>query len=318
MSDAPDPFVRPDVAGFLAYLNAQTGPKTHEMGAIAARQAMRMLRDLADLPVGPLAEIRDMTCPGPAGDIPLRLFDARATREPGPAVVYFHGGGFVFGDLDSHAPFCAEMARALDLPVIAVDYRLAPENRWPAAPDDCEAAARWVAESPEAIGRQVTGLVLAGDSAGGALTVITALALRDEPARVPVLAQFPIYPLVDKVDQFASYHELGTGYVLSAESMAWFDDCYRADLSHWRGAPLRASQTGMPATLVLTAGLDPLRDQGRAYAAATSLAGVPTVYREATGNVHGFVCLRKVLPSAQRDVADAFAVLKAMIAEAQA
>jgi len=202
--------------------------------------------------------------------------------------------------------------------VIAVDYRLAPENRWPAAPDDCEAVARWVAESPEALGRQVTGLVLAGDSAGGALTVITALALRDQPAAVPVLAQFPVYPLVDKVDQFASYHALNEGYVLTAASMDWFDDCYQADLSHWRGAPLRASQEGMPRTLVLTAGLDPLRDQGRAYAAATSLAGVPTVYREATGTVHGFVCLRKILPSAQKDVADALAVLKTLIAEAQA
>jgi len=318
MTDAPAPHVRPDVAAFLTYLNAQTGPKTHEMGAVAARQAMGALRDLADLPVGPLAEIRDLAAPGPAGDIPLRLFDARTTRDPGPAVVYFHGGGFVFGDLDSHAPICAEIARTLDLPVIAVDYRLAPENRWPAAPDDCEAAARWVAGSPTALGREITGLVLAGDSAGGALTVITALALREKAAAVPVLAQFPIYPLVDKVDQFASYHALNKGYVLTAESMDWFDDCYRADLSHWRGAPLRASQEGMPPTLVLTAGLDPLRDQGRAYAAATCLAGVPTVYREAVGTVHGFVCLRKLLPSAQQDVAGALAVLKAMLADARA
>jgi acetyl esterase len=313
-----EPYVRPDVAAFLAYLNAQTGPKTHELGAVGARQAMGMLRNLADVPVGELAEMRDLVAPGPAGDIALRLFDARASREPGPALVYFHGGGFVFGDLDSHAPFCAEITRVLDLPVIAVDYRLAPENRWPAAPDDCEAAARWVAGSPEALGRTVTGLILAGDSAGGALTIITSIALRDVPAAVPLRAQFPIYPLVDKVDAFASYHAFNRNYVLTAESMAWFDDCYRADLSHWRGSPLRTTQEGMPPTLLLTASLDPLRDQGRAYAAATCLAGVPTVYREAEGTVHGFVCMRKILPSAQDDIAGALAMLKTMIAEAHA
>jgi acetyl esterase len=313
-----EPYVRPDVAAFLLYLNGQTGPKTHELGAVGARQAMAMLRDLADAPIGELAVIRDLVAPGPAGDIPLRLFDARTTREPGPALVYFHGGGFVFGDLDSHAPFCAEIARVLDLPVIAVDYRLAPENPWPAAPDDCEAAARWIAASPDALGHQVTGLVLAGDSAGGALTIITSIALRDAPAPVPLLVQWPIYPLVDKVDAFASYHAFNRNYVLTAEGIAWFDDCYRADLSHWRGSPLRATQEGLPPTLVLTASLDPLRDQGRAYAAATCLAGVPTVYREAAGIVHGFVCMRKILPSANDDIAGALETLKMMIAEAHA
>lgn len=311
------PYMRPDVIPFLAFLNAQPGPKTHEMEVTAARNAMRAMKDLADLPIGELAVMRDLACPGPAGEIPLRLFDSRADRTPGPAVIFFHGGGFVFGDLDSHAPICAEIARTLDLPVIAVDYRLAPENRWPAAPDDCEAATRWVASSPALLDRQITGLVLTGDSAGGTLTIVTAMALRDEPAAAKVLAQWPIYPLVDECPNYPSYEDFANGYVLSKDSIAWFDDAYRADTTHWRGAPIRADQTGMPPTLVITASLDPLRDQGRAYAAATAKAGVPTIYREAVGTVHGFVNLRRALPSAVADIADCLAHLRLMIAEAR-
>jgi acetyl esterase len=309
------PYVRPDVIPFLAFLNSRPGPKMHEMDVADARQAMRAFKDVADLPVGDLAEMRDLACPGPGGSVPLRLFDPRAVRAPGPALVFFHGGGFVFGDLDSHAPICAEIARGLDLPVIAVDYRLAPENRWPAAPDDCEAAARWIATSPAVFGRSVTGLVLAGDSAGGTLTIVTALALRDKPADVPTLAQWPIYPLVDEGSKYGSYDEFSSGYLLSRDGIEYFDDAYRADLAHWRGAPLRADQTGMPPTLVITASLDPLRDQGRAYAAATAQAGVATIYREAEGIVHGFVNVRKAIPSAVRDVSDCLAHLKLMIAE---
>jgi acetyl esterase len=310
------PYVRPDVVPFLTFLNAQPGPKMHEMEVTAARKAMRGLKDLADLPVGELAVVRDLACPGPAGDIALRLFDPRAERVAGPALIFFHGGGFVYGDLDSHAPICAEIARTLDLPVISVDYRLAPENRWPAAPDDCEAAARWVAGSPAALGREINGLVLAGDSAGGTLTIVTALALRNQPAAAPVLAQWPIYPLVDQCPAYQSYHEFSSGYVLSRDSIAVFEDAYRADVTHWRGAPILADQAGMPPTLVMTASLDPLRDQGRAYAAATIKAGVPTVYREAVGTVHGFINLRRAIPSGVVDVADCLTHLKLMIAEA--
>ena len=314
----PDPFVRQDTAAFLAYLNAQPGPKTHELDPVEARAMMRGMGNVADMPVGELAVIRDVACPGPAGDVPLRLFDARAGRAAGPAVIFFHGGGFVFGDLDTHAPLCAEIARVLDLPVIAVDYRLAPEHPFPAAPDDCEAVARWVASSPAALGLDVTGLVLAGDSAGGSLAIVTALALRDVPADRPVIAQWPIYPAVSEATQYASFAQFGDGYLLTAEGMDYFHRAYGADLTHWRGAPLLADQTGMPPTLVVTASLDPLRDQGRAYAAATTLAGVPTVYREAAGAIHGFVNLRRAIPSASEDIAACLAQLKLMLGEAQA
>ena len=140
-----EPFVRPDVRGFLDFLNAMPGPKMHELEAPAARVVYAAMKDVADLPMGSLATITDLTIPGPAGDIPARLFDTRVDREPGPAMLFYHGGGFVIGDIETHASFCAEIARVLDVPVISVDYRLAPENPWPAAPDDCEAAARWVA-----------------------------------------------------------------------------------------------------------------------------------------------------------------------------
>jgi len=154
-----DPFVRPDVRGFLGYLNNLPGPKMHQLDASSARALYGAMRDIADPPVGELGTMLDIAIPGPAGDIPARLFDPRATRDPGPAVVFFHGGGFVIGDLDSHASFTAELARSLDLPVIAVDYRLAPEAPWPAAPDDCEAAARWVASSPASVMRRQRAMV---------------------------------------------------------------------------------------------------------------------------------------------------------------
>jgi len=319
MTVAPPPVVRPDVRAFLDYLAAMAGPTSREVGAVEARRMMVASRALADADVGPLAVIRDLACPGPDGaTIPLRLYDARNSRAPGPVLVFFHGGGFVVGDLDTHEPLCAQIARTLDIPVIAVAYRLAPEHRWPAAPDDCEAAARWIASAPATLGVGVSSLVLAGDSAGGNLTIVTALALRDTPATVPVIAQWPIYPTVDKAAGYASFDTFREGYFLTTDSMSWFHDCYAPDAAHWRGSPLLASQAGMPATLVVTAGLDPLRDQGRAYAAATIAAGVPTVYREATGTIHGFLNLRRALPSAEGDLMGCLAVLKPMIAEAEA
>lgn len=311
-------YTKPDVAMFLAFLNNLPGPKTHELPPAAARAVYVASKDAADFPVGELAVIRDLAAPGVAGPIPLRLFDSRADRPAGPAMVFFHGGGFVIGDLDTHAGFCAEMARQLDLPVIAVDYRLAPEHPFPAATDDCEAATRWIAGSPADLGYTVTGLVLAGDSAGGNLTIVTAMTLRDAPAAVPVIAQFPIYPTVDRAEAHASYEMFGEGRLLTKEGMKWFDEAYAATPGDWRGTPLQANHRDMPPTLVITAGLDPLRDQGRAYAAALIAHGVPTVYREAIGNIHGFVTLRKAIPSAQAEVTGALGVLKAMIAEAVA
>jgi len=313
-----EPYVRPDVRQFLDWLNTLPGPKTYEAGPVEARRMILASRYVADAPTGELAVIRDLACPGPAGEIGLRLFDARETRGPGPLFLFLHGGGFVFGDLDTHEPFCAEIARELDLPVLAVDYRLAPEDPWPAGVEDSIAAARWAAASPEALGREVTGLVVGGDSAGGNFTIIVSLALRDAPAAVPVLAQWPIYPAADPGKGYPSKEDFGEGYMLTRMSMDWFEECYCADEKDWRYSPLVKSQAGMPPTLVVTASLDPIRDQGRAYAAACIEAGVPTVFREAEGNVHGFINLRRAVPSSNDDIAGCLAALKLILAEAGA
>ena len=308
-----DPYIRADVRQFLDYVNALPNQRAYEMGLAEAREMMVRSRAVADAPTGELALIRDLAMPGPGGEIRLRLFDAREAREAGPLFLFFHGGGFVLGDLDTHEPFCAEMARSLDMPVLAVDYRLAPEHPWPAGAEDAIAAARWAAQSPEALGRQVTGLVLCGDSAGGNLAIVTALALRDEPAAVPVLAQWPIYPAADPANGYPSRQDFGEGYLLSEGSMDWFDQCYAGDPRDWRYAPLVKSQAGLPPTLVTTASLDPIRDQGRAYAAACVQAGVPTIFREAAGTIHGFINLRKAVPSAADDIEDNVAALKLLL-----
>lgn len=311
----PDPYVRPDVRMFLDYLAALPGPRGYQAGPVEARRMAIAARHVADAPVGALAVMRDLSLAGPGGDLRLRLYDARDERAAGPVMVYFHGGGFVIGDLETHDPICAEVARVLDMPVVAVDYRLAPEHPWPAAPDDCIAAARWIASGPAALGLDVTGLVLAGDSAGGNLAIVASLALRDVPAAVPVIAQWAIYPAADPATPHPSFEDFSSGYFLTFESMSWFDQCYKPDRSDPRYAPLVLGQAGMPPTLVVTAELDPIRDQGRAYAAACVRAGVPTMFHEARGQIHGFVNFRKAIPSANDDVARSLALLKTLIAQ---
>jgi acetyl esterase len=308
-----DAFVRPDTAMFLEFLNNAPGPKMHELSAPDARAQMRVMGHVAELPVGDLAVIRDLSIPGPGGTIPARLYDARENRSAGPVMVFFHGGGFVIGDLETHGPYCAEAARQLEMPVVSIDYRLAPEHPFPAAPEDCEAAARWVAENIPC-----TGLVLSGDSAGGNLTVVTTMALRDAPAAVPVIAQNPIYPVVADHADWQSMRDFADGFLLSSEGMVWFADAYKSDMTDRRGAPLGFDHAGMPPTVVMTATLDPLHDQGVAYVAALKAAGVHAVHVEAEGNIHGLINLRKAIPSAQEDVTRTLDALKQVLAEAMA
>jgi acetyl esterase len=308
-----DHFVRPDVATFLNFLNNVPGPKMYELTADEARQQMRAMGGVAELPVGELAIVEDMSIPGPAGNIPARLYDPRKSRAPGPVMVFFHGGGFVIGDIETHGPYCAEAARQLDMPVISVDYRLAPEHPFPAAPDDCEAAARWVAENIPC-----NGLVLSGDSAGGNLAIVTSMTLRDKPAAVPVIAQNPIYPVVTNSDDSHSFRNFADGYLLSTPGMNWFADAYQSDPADYRGAPLGHDHTGTPPTVVITCSLDPLHDQGVAYVEALKLAGVEAHHVEAEGNIHGMINLRKAIPSSQDDVTNNLNALKKLLAEVMA
>lgn len=307
-------YVRDDVRAFLDMLEKMGGKRVEEVGHIEGRQNMRVLGSLAEAPPRELAVIRDLACPGPAGEIPLRLYDARAEREAGPCVVFFHGGGFVIGDLEVYHAICTEFAARLDLPVVSVDYRLAPEHPFPAAPDDCEAVARWVASSPEELGREVTGLVLSGDSAGGNLTIVTTNQLAGEPAEVPVIVQAPIYPVASDVTPHESFRHFAEGYLLTAASMGWFTQQYAGDAEDPRHTPMVADCSNTPPTVLCTAGLDPLRDSGREYAAHLVQQGTETVYLEFPGIIHGFTTLRKAIPSGQKDL-DAFLDAVAMMVE---
>ena len=307
-----DPFIRSDVRQFLDYLESLNRPKGYEIGPEGARKMMIASRHAFEAPARTIAVTTDV-----AGPVPLRLYDAREDREPGPVILFMHGGGWVLGDLDTHEPFCTELAIELDLPVVAVDYRLAPEHPFPAAFDDAIAATRWGASGGAQLGRKATGLFLVGDSAGGNLAAATATSLRDNPAAVPVVGQWLIYPAADPTVRYPSYQQFCEGHILTKESMDWFEDSYAGPKGDWRYSPLLAGADGLPPTFVTTASLDPIRDQGRAYAARCTEAGVETIYVEAEGTVHGFLNLRKAIPSSNEDFAKCLSYLRPWVERAR-
>lgn len=306
------PFVKPDVRAYLDRLKANPRPRLNaQMLAMIRQLPPERMMPTDDLPVGQLATVKDVTMQGPGGAIRMRMYDSRAERKPGPVVVFFHGGAYVVGSIETHAGLTAEMARRLDMPVVSVEYRLAPENPWPAAVDDGEAAARWIAANGEAFDRQFTGLIVSGDSAGGNLTLVTTLALRDKPASLPVIMQLPIYPATDDTRVYPSRQQFSQGFGLDISDDD--EDLYRADPKSIRASPLLAELAGLPPTVLVTASLDPLRDEGRAFAAKLVEAGVLTTYYEAKGTIHGFATYRKAIPSAQKDTADFLALARTML-----
>ncbi len=309
-----EPYVRDDVRQLLGLLAATPSPPLDEVTADEAREAYRALVTMTEAEPCDLAVIRDVTCPGPSGAISLRLYDSRDHRDPGPVVMFFHGGGFVIGDLETHHAFCTELAAGLDLPVVAVDYRRAPEAPYPAAPEDCEAATRWVAESPTVLGLRVTELITCGDSAGGNLALVVAQALVRDSAKVRILAQMPIYPDAGPPRGTESYTSFGEGYFLTARSIDFFDTCYVGDLASSRRYPIIHDDLGAsPPTVLITASLDPIRNPGREYAARLVRNGVEVTYLEARGMIHGFINMRKALPSAQKDVETLIAATRSML-----
>ncbi len=226
-------------------------------------------------------------------------FPAAATA--GPVILYMHGGGWVIGDLDTHHPLCTLIAAVTGLRVVAVDYRLAPENPFPAAHQDCLAAAHYIKSSPPALKAAVTGLAVAGDSAGGNLALHLASAL----GAGDVLAQLLIYPLVDCTSpDHGSYKDFAAGYILDRKLMDRFIGDYFPDAAVVRGIAaspvLHPLSAALPPTVVVTAGFDPLRDQGRDLAAGIVRLGVETHAIEAGGLIHGLATMRGVFPSADR------------------
>ncbi len=264
------------------------------------RQQLRTMVSLMDEPAPALPRIEDLSIPGPAGAIGARVYDPTGKEAPPcPVIAYFHGGGWVQGDLETHHGLCARLALRSGALVVSVDYRLAPEHKFPAAVEDCRAAYRWLRSHAGELGGDAARIGLAGDSAGGNLAaVVSQLAARaGEP--VPT-CQVLIYPAVDFALDTASHRDLEDAHVIPRERILWYSEQYlrgEADRIDVRASPLRATDlTGQPPTLVVTAGFDPLRDEGLAYAERLRAAGVDVVHREYPGQIHAFVSLTRAIP----------------------
>lgn len=235
-----------------------------------------------------MASIQDRTIPGPGGELPVRIY--RPSDDQGlPVVVFFHGGGWVIGSLDSHDHACRAIATKAGCAVVAVDYRLAPEAKFPAAADDAVAALEWVRANADELGVDASRVAVAGDSAGGNLAAVVAVHARD--AGIPLVQQVLIYPVTDGTCDRPSMTENAEGYFLTRAGMDWFHGHYStsdADLKDPRYSPIFADLAGVAPAVVVTAEYDPLRDQGRAFAEALTDAGVDADYHEYAGMFHGF------------------------------
>jgi acetyl esterase len=264
----------------------------------------------------PVAKVEDRTVPGSAGQIPVRIYTPQGSG-PFPVLVYFHGGGWVIGNVDTHDPTCRTLANAAGCVVVSVDYRLAPEHKFPAAVDDCYAATQWVAANAAAINGDSGRIAIGGDSAGGNLTAVVAIEAR-ERGGPPLVFQLLVYPVTDYSFSTPSYRDNADGYLLTKDSMVWFWDHYlrsEADGQDYRASPLRASDlTGLPPALVITAEYDPLRDEGEAYAARLQESGVSVTCTRYDGMIHGFYGLTAVVDQARKAVEESVAALRASFA----
>jgi acetyl esterase len=299
----------PDAAAvYKAFLQADR-PPYETLTAAEARADYSQARFASNPEPPELARVEALAIPAPHGTIPARLYvPTRLRRRDGlsPALVFFHGGGWVIGDLDTHDVAARKLAVEGELIVISVDYRLAPEHKFPAAVDDAIEATHWTAANASALGINVRRLCVGGDSAGGNLAAVVAIAARDGNG-LGLAGQVLIYPAVDFAMTHASHSEPETSLLLTHSVIHWFRDHYlnrAADAHDWRASPARATTlNGLPPAYVLTAGADPLRDEGHDYAERLRQAGVPVAYRHFPGQFHGFFTMGKLLR--QADVAAA-------------
>jgi acetyl esterase len=305
----------PESQRLVDLMAAANRPAWNTLSPEAARDLYLSLRPAAQGPRPAEAKVVDRTIPGPAGDLAVRLY--RPASAPAdarlPCLVYAHGGGWVFGNLDSHDVLCAQFALEAGIVVFAIDYRLAPEARFPGAFDDIVAGLKWVAANGASIGVDPTRLAIGGDSAGGNLAAAVAIWARDNGGprlRLQLLA----YPVTDAVGRAESYRRYEDGYGLNAATMEWFFDHYtpdKASRGDWRISPLRATSLGgLPPALVITAGYDPLRDEGRAYAFRLHQEGTQADLVEFGGMLHGFLSSPMLLHGARRGMSLAAAALR--------
>ena len=300
--------LHPQAQAFIDLLVQRGIPPTHTLTPADARKFYRERRAVTQPDPGAVAEVRELQADGPDGPIPLRLYrplgsDAAAAL---PVLVYYHGGGWTIGDLDTHDTLCRGLCNGSGCAVVAVDYRMGPEHRFPAAVDDVLAATRWVVREAAALGVDAGRLAVGGDSAGGNLAAVVAIAARDA-GDLPIAYQLLIYPATDMRRVHPSHVTNGQGYVLTADTIRYFHGQYITDAAHdndWRASPLlREDLAGLPPALVLTAGYDPLRDEGLDYARALTAAGNRASHVCFERQIHGFITMGRLLDEANTAVA---------------
>ncbi len=304
----------PQAKALLDLMVERGVPPTHTLTPADARRFYLERRFFTQPDAPEVAAVRDLL-----GPVPLRLYRPAGSVSDAvlPVLVYFHGGGWTIGDLETHDVLCRQLANGSGVAVVAVDYRMGPESVFPAAVDDCIAAVRYVRAQAAALGIDPARVAVGGDSAGGNLAASVSIALRDggDP---PLAFQLLIYPATDMRAGAPSHTHNGQGYLLTADSIAYYRGNYIDQEMHWsdwRASPLLAADLSrLPPALVLTAGYDPLRDEGRLYADALSAAGTTAQYICFERQIHGFITMGRVIDEANTAVALCAAVLKRALA----
>jgi acetyl esterase/lipase len=308
----------PDAAAVFKAFQEAGRPAYETLTAAEAREFYLQARFVSNPEPPELDNVQPLMIPSPTGSIPARIYTPKHLRKAdglSPCLVFFHGGGWVIGDLDSHDVVCRKLADEGQLIVVPVDYRLAPEHKFPAAVDDAITATTWIAGNARQFGIDASRLSVGGDSAGGNLAAVVAIAARD--GNGPAIAsQVLIYPAIDFAMTHPSHSEPETSLLLTHSVIRWFRDHYlnsAADVHDWRASPARAKTlVGLPPAYVLTAGADPLRDEGDEYAKRLKEAGVNVTYRTFPGQFHGFFTMGKLLQQANVAASEIGVWLKAL------
>jgi acetyl esterase len=293
----------PDAQLVLEMIRVAGRPPFETLTPAEAREAYINSRRVLQPPPEDIAEVRDLSAPGPVSEIPVRVYRAKGTTpaEKLPALIYYHGGGWLLGDLDSHDGVCRRFANAARCCVVSVDYRMAPEHKFPAAVDDCEAATKWAVAQADALGIDPARVAVGGDSAGGNLAAVMALLARNG-ALPPLAFQLLIYPATDMMMTSVSSQTITEGVPLTSKTMRWFIDHYMrdgADARDWRASPLRAADlSGTAQALVLTCACDPLCDEGIAYARRLEREGVRVAHLHYSDQIHGFMSMGRIIRAA--------------------